>query len=73
MYTARLVTLDRVIYRAGRTRATTADVDRAVAAAQDGAKRMAALSAYRRFEILEAVAGRIEVNQNKLGDLQCRE
>ena len=54
-------------------RATQADVDRAVAAAQNGAARMAALSAFRRYEILEAVARRIESNQSVLGELLCRE
>lgn len=54
-------------------RATAADVDRAVTAAQQGATRMAALSAYRRYEILESVARRIEANQSQLGNLLCRE
>ena len=54
-------------------RASAADVTRAVAAAQDGAARMAALPAHRRFEILEAVARRIEADQEKLGVLFCRE
>ena len=54
-------------------RASAADVARAVAAAQHGAARMAALPAYRRFEILEAVARRIEANQAALGVLLCRE
>ena len=53
--------------------ATLADVDRAVVAAQVGVKQMAALSAYRRYEILEDVARRIEANQATLGELLCRE
>lgn len=59
--------LDRV------PRATVADVDRAVAAAQRGAMLMAALPAHRRYEILEAVARRIEADQTRLGELLCRE
>lgn len=43
-------------------RATQADAERAVAAAQGGARRMAELPAHRRSEILEAVARRIEAN-----------
>ncbi len=54
-------------------RASEADIARAVAAAQDGAVRMAALPAHRRFEILETVARRIEANQEALGELLCRE
>ena len=54
-------------------RASEADIARAVAAAQDGAARMAALPAHRRFEILETVARRIEANQEALGELLCRE
>ncbi|MET3927224.1 aldehyde dehydrogenase family protein [Devosia sp. 2618] len=54
-------------------RATTADVDAAVAAAQSGRRLMADLPAYRRYEILEAVARRIEANQAELGALLCRE
>jgi acyl-CoA reductase-like NAD-dependent aldehyde dehydrogenase len=54
-------------------RAGVADVIRAVAAAQGGRARMAALPAYRRYEILEAVARRIEGNQEDLGRLLCRE
>ena len=54
-------------------RASTADVVRAVAAAREGAGRMAALPARRRFEILEAVARRIEASQDVLGVLLCRE
>ena len=54
-------------------RASAVDVARAVAAAQDGAARMAALPAHRRFEILEAVARRIEADQEALGVLLCRE
>jgi acyl-CoA reductase-like NAD-dependent aldehyde dehydrogenase len=54
-------------------RASAADVARAVAAAQDGAAQMAALPAHRRFEILEAVARRIEADQQALGVLLCRE
>jgi acyl-CoA reductase-like NAD-dependent aldehyde dehydrogenase len=54
-------------------RAGVADVVRAVAAAQQGRLRMAALPAHRRYEILEAVARRIEANQQALGELLCRE
>lgn len=54
-------------------RAGVADVNRAVAAAQQGKARMAALPAYRRYEILEAVARRIEANQQELGRLLCQE
>ena len=53
--------------------ATEADVARAVAAAQAGAAAMAALPAWRRYEILEAVARRIEAEQTDLGALLCRE
>jgi len=54
-------------------RATIADVERAVAAAQRGKAAMAAMPAWRRFEIIEAVARRIEANQIELGELLCRE
>jgi len=54
-------------------RATAADVERAVAAAQDGKARMAALPAHQRYEILQTVARRIEANQTELGELLCRE
>jgi acyl-CoA reductase-like NAD-dependent aldehyde dehydrogenase len=54
-------------------RATAADVERAVAAARRGAAAMAALPAWRRYEILEAVALRIEADQTELGRLLCRE
>ncbi len=54
-------------------RASAVDVTRAVAAAQQGKQRMAALPAWRRYEILEAVARRIEANQKELGLLLCRE
>ncbi|MDC9825358.1 aldehyde dehydrogenase family protein [Devosia sp. ZB163] len=54
-------------------RATAADVERSVAAAQRGARAMAAMPAWRRYEILEAVARRIEENQTRLGELLCRE
>lgn len=54
-------------------RATAADVERAVAAAQRGKAAMAAMPAWRRYEILEAVARRIEENQTELGKLLCRE
>ncbi len=54
-------------------RATLADVERAVAAAQRGKTAMAALPAWRRCEILEAVARRIQENQEELGRLLCRE
>jgi acyl-CoA reductase-like NAD-dependent aldehyde dehydrogenase len=54
-------------------RASAADVARAVAAAQGGKDRMAAMPAWRRYEILEAVARRIEANQAELGLLLCRE
>lgn len=53
--------------------ATEADVARTVAAAQAGARRMAALPPYRRFEILEAVARRIEANIDDLAALLCAE
>lgn len=53
--------------------ATQSDVARAVAAAQAGAAAMAALPAWRRYEILEAVARRIEANQTELGALLCSE
>lgn len=54
-------------------RATADDVARAIAAAQSGKRRMAALPAHRRYEILEKVARRIEANQQALGELLCRE
>jgi acyl-CoA reductase-like NAD-dependent aldehyde dehydrogenase len=54
-------------------RAGEVDVARAVAAAQAGATRMAALPAHRRYDILENVARRIEANQKELGRLLCRE
>ncbi|BCP53945.1 aldehyde dehydrogenase [Kaistia sp. 32K] len=54
-------------------RAGADDVRRAVAAAQSGKQRMAELPAYRRYEILEAVARRIEANQAELGRLLCQE
>ncbi len=54
-------------------RAGVADVERAVTAAQQGKVRMAALPAHRRYEILEAVARRIEANQLELGRLLCQE
>jgi acyl-CoA reductase-like NAD-dependent aldehyde dehydrogenase len=54
-------------------RAGTADVARAVAAAQQGKARMAALPSHKRYEILGAVARRIEANQMALGELLCRE
>ncbi|HHY50800.1 MAG TPA: aldehyde dehydrogenase [Alphaproteobacteria bacterium] len=54
-------------------RATPADVERAVAAAQRGASAMAAMPAWRRYEILETVARQIEANQTQLGELLCRE
>jgi acyl-CoA reductase-like NAD-dependent aldehyde dehydrogenase len=54
-------------------RATPEDVARAVEAAQAGKQRMAETPAYRRFEILNAVANRIEANQAELGALLCRE
>lgn len=54
-------------------RAGAADVARAVAAAQGGKDRMAAMPAWRRYEILETVARRIEANQTELGLLLCRE
>lgn len=53
--------------------ATLADVGRAVDAAQRGKDAMAALPAWRRYEILEAVARRIEENRAELGALLCRE
>lgn len=54
-------------------RASAADVERAVDAAQRGARAMAAMPAWRRYEILEAAARRIEANQTALGELLCRE
>jgi acyl-CoA reductase-like NAD-dependent aldehyde dehydrogenase len=54
-------------------RATQVDAERAVTAAQGGAKLMATLPAHRRSEILETVARRIESNQTMLGELLCRE
>lgn len=54
-------------------RATGTDVERAVAAAQHGKASMSAMPAWRRYEILEAVARRIEDNQTDLGKLLCRE
>jgi acyl-CoA reductase-like NAD-dependent aldehyde dehydrogenase len=54
-------------------RATAADVARAVAAAQHGTRLMATTPSHRRYEILEAVARRIEANQTQLGELLCRE
>ncbi len=53
--------------------ATVGDVARAVDAAQAGAAAMAALPAWRRYEILENVARRIEADQQELGALLCRE
>ncbi|MEP7456537.1 aldehyde dehydrogenase family protein [Phyllobacterium sp. SB3] len=54
-------------------RASVEDVARAVQAAQQGAQLMAALPAYRRYEILEAVARHIETKQTELGHLLCSE
>jgi acyl-CoA reductase-like NAD-dependent aldehyde dehydrogenase len=54
-------------------RATLADVSRAVSAAQRGRQAMSVLPAWRRSEILEAVARRIEANHEELGRLLCRE
>ncbi|MDB5551238.1 MAG: succinate-semialdehyde dehydrogenase [Rhizobium sp.] len=54
-------------------RAGAEDVLRAVEAAQHGKARMAAMPSHRRYEILEAVARRIEANQAELGTLLCRE
>jgi acyl-CoA reductase-like NAD-dependent aldehyde dehydrogenase len=54
-------------------RAGSEDVLRAVAAAQHGKARMAAMPSHRRYEILEAAARRIEANQAELGTLLCRE
>lgn len=54
-------------------RATHTDVERAIAAAQNGKAAMAAMPAWRRYEILEAVARRIEENRTDLGKLLCRE
>lgn len=54
-------------------RAGDEDVRRAVLAAQSGKQRMAELPAHRRYEILEAVARRIEANQEELGRLLCQE
>jgi acyl-CoA reductase-like NAD-dependent aldehyde dehydrogenase len=54
-------------------RATAADVERAVAAARRGGAAMASLPSWRRYEILEAVARRIEADQEELGRLLCSE
>jgi acyl-CoA reductase-like NAD-dependent aldehyde dehydrogenase len=54
-------------------RATQADVERAVQAAQRGARTMAAMPAWQRYETLESVARSIEANQKTLGELLCRE
>jgi acyl-CoA reductase-like NAD-dependent aldehyde dehydrogenase len=54
-------------------RASAADVARAVDAAQGGAVEMAGMPAWRRYQILETVARRIEANQAELGVLLCRE
>ncbi len=54
-------------------RATQGDVERAIAAARRGAAAMAACPAWRRYEILEAAARRIEADQEELGTLLCRE
>ena len=54
-------------------RATAADVERAVRSAQGGKVAMGAMPAWRRYEILEAAARRIEENQQELGRLLCRE
>lgn len=54
-------------------RGTVADAERAVAAAQDGRKRIAALPAHNRAAILMRVADRIEDEQDELATLLCRE
>lgn len=54
-------------------RAGPQDAERAIAAARQGSRRMAAVPAWRRYEILEAVARRIEADQAELGILLCRE
>lgn len=54
-------------------RGTLADVERAVAAAQAGRRRMARLPAHRRAAILMRVADRIEDEQDELAKLLCRE
>jgi acyl-CoA reductase-like NAD-dependent aldehyde dehydrogenase len=54
-------------------RATAADVERAVAAAQAGRRRMARVPAHQRAAILMRVADRIEAEQDDLADLLCRE
>jgi acyl-CoA reductase-like NAD-dependent aldehyde dehydrogenase len=53
--------------------ATGADVARAAAAAQQGARAMADLPPHRRFAILEAVARRIEADVDRLAALLCAE
>lgn len=53
--------------------ASVADVARAVSAAQEGARRMAALPPHRRFAILEGVAQRIEANVDRIAALLCAE
>jgi acyl-CoA reductase-like NAD-dependent aldehyde dehydrogenase len=53
--------------------ATDADVTRSIAAAQSGARRMAALPPHRRFEILEAVARRIEADVDRIAAILCAE
>ena len=52
---------------------TVGDAKRAVAAAQEGRKRIAALPAHRRAAILMQVADRIEDEQDDLAALLCRE
>jgi acyl-CoA reductase-like NAD-dependent aldehyde dehydrogenase len=54
-------------------RATFADVERAVGAAQSGRRRMARLPAHERAAILMRVAARIETEQHSLANLLCRE
>jgi acyl-CoA reductase-like NAD-dependent aldehyde dehydrogenase len=54
-------------------RAGAEDVRRAVEAAQAGKRLMARTPSHRRYEVLEAVARRIEANQPELGLLLCRE
>lgn len=54
-------------------RATIADAERAVAAAQDGRRRIARMPAHQRAVILMRVADRIEAEQSELAKLLCRE
>ena len=54
-------------------RGTVADAERAVAAAQQGRKRLARMPAHQRMAILMRIADRIETDQDELSTLLCRE